>query len=89
MNREIYPKVKLIMREAIKEAKSFDDIKVRPEHIVLSMINDNDNECITILNKLKIDTADLHDKIRDYLRKNELNPRRVENGIRIISKISP
>jgi ATP-dependent Clp protease ATP-binding subunit ClpC len=75
MNREIYPKVKLIMREAMKEAKTFDDIKVRPEHIVLSMINDNDNESITILNKLKVDTNELHDKISDYLRKNDLNPR--------------
>jgi ATP-dependent Clp protease ATP-binding subunit ClpC len=75
MNREIYPKVKVIMREAMKEAKSFDDIKVRPEHIVLSILNDNDNECITILKKLKIDTSDLHDKIGEYLRKNDLNPR--------------
>ena len=38
MNREIYPKVKVIMNQSIKEAKNFDDSKVRPEHIVLSML---------------------------------------------------
>ena len=75
MNREIYPKVKLIINQAMKEAKSFDDNKVRAEHIVLSMINDNDNETIDILRKLKIDTTDLHDKISDYLRKSDLTPR--------------
>jgi ATP-dependent Clp protease ATP-binding subunit ClpC len=75
MNREIYPKVKLIMRKSIKEAESFDDNKVRPEHIILSMINDDDNECILILKRLKIDTSELHDKISDFLRKNDLTPR--------------
>ena len=40
MNREIYPKVKLIISQSMKEAKSFDDVKVRPEHIVMSMLVD-------------------------------------------------
>ena len=54
MNREIYPKVKVIMNQSIKEAKNFDDSKVRPEHIVLSMLSDDDNECTKVLKKLKI-----------------------------------
>ena len=80
MNREIYPKVKLIISESMKEAKSFDDTKVRPEHIVLSMLNDDDNECVKILRKLKVDTTELHDKISDYLRKNDLTPRVTQTG---------
>ena len=80
MNREIYPKVKLIINEAMKEAKSFDDTKVRPEHIVLAMINDNDNDCVTILRKLKIDTTDLAERLSDYLRKTDLTPRVASNG---------
>ena len=54
MNREIYPKVKVIMNQSIKEAKNFDDSKVRPEHIVLSMLSDDDNECTKVLKKLII-----------------------------------
>jgi hypothetical protein len=38
MNREIYPKVKIIINRAMDEAKSFDDTKIRPEHILLSII---------------------------------------------------
>jgi ATP-dependent Clp protease ATP-binding subunit ClpC len=80
MNREIYPKVKFIINQAIKEAKSFDDTKVRPEHIVISIINDNDNECVTIFKKLKVDTSDLIERLSDFLRKTDLTPRVTQNG---------
>lgn len=79
MNREIYPKVKIIINHAIKEAKSFDDVKVRPEHIILSTILDDDNECVKVLKTLKVDTSDLYDKISDHLRKSDLIPRITPN----------
>jgi ATP-dependent Clp protease ATP-binding subunit ClpC len=75
MNREVYPKVKIIMSHSVKEAKSFDDNKVRPEHIILSILVDNDNECTKILKTLKIDSIDLYDRIGDFLRQNDLTPR--------------
>ena len=75
MNREIYPKVKLIITQSMKEAKSFDDVKVRPEHIVMSILLDDDNECVKILKKLNVNTIDLYDKISEYLRLNDLTPR--------------
>ena len=75
MNREIYPKVKVIMNQSIKEAKNFDDSKVRPEHIVLSILSDDDNACTKVLQKLKIDTSELYDKLSDYVRKSDLTPR--------------
>ena len=75
MNREIYPKVKVIMNQSIKEAKNFDDSKVRPEHIILSMLSDDDNECVKVLKKIKIDTSELYDKLSDYVRKSDLTPR--------------
>ncbi len=75
MNREIYPKVKVIMNQSIKEAKNFDDSKVRPEHIILSILSDDDNECTRVLKKIKIDTSELYDKLSDYVRKSDLTPR--------------
>lgn len=75
MNREIYPKVKLIISQSMKEAKSFDDVKVRPEHIVLAMLVDNDNEGVKVLNKLKVDTTELYGRISEVLRKVDLTPR--------------
>ena len=75
MNREIYPKVKIIMSHSVKEAKSFDDVKVRPEHIILSILVDNDNECTKVLKTLGIDSIDLYDRIADFLRQSDLTPR--------------
>lgn len=75
MNREVFPKVKQIISEASKEAKAFDDINVKPEHILLSIINDNDNDFVFTLNKLNINPLELYDKISDFIRKNDLTPR--------------
>jgi len=75
MNREIYPKVKIIMSHSVKEAKSFDDVKVKPEHIILSILVDNDNECTKVLKKLGVDSIDLYDRIAEFLRQSDLTPR--------------
>ena len=82
MNREIYPKVKIIVNHAMKEAKSFDDVKVRPEHVVLSILLDDDNEAVKVLKKNDIDTTDLYDRITDYLRKDVSTPRLNNTSIR-------
>jgi ATP-dependent Clp protease ATP-binding subunit ClpC len=81
MNREIYPKVKIIINNAMDEAKSFDDVKVRPEHIMLSILIDDDNECTKVLKTMNIDTAELYDKLSDAVRKSDLTPR-VSNNVR-------
>ena len=73
--KDISPKVKLIMNQAMKEAISFDDLKLRPEHIMISIFNDNENECVRILNNMKVDIIDLHDKLSEYLRTSDLTPR--------------
>lgn len=75
MNRQIIPKVKLIIGQSMKEAKSFDDIKVRPEHIVLSILMDDNNECVKVLKLLQVDTAEFYDRITYILRKNDITPK--------------
>jgi ATP-dependent Clp protease ATP-binding subunit ClpC len=75
MNREIYPKVKIIINQAIKEAESFDDVKIRPEHLILSILLDEDNVSVNIFKTLKIDINNLQDLISDFLRKEDLTPR--------------
>ena len=81
MNREIYPKVKIIMNHSVKEAKSFDDIKVRPEHVILSILSDDDNECTKVLKSMKIETQELYDRISDYVRKNDLTPKAYNTSV--------
>jgi ATP-dependent Clp protease ATP-binding subunit ClpC len=82
MNREILPKVKIIINQAMKEAKSFDDTKIRPEHIVLSILSDNDNECTKVLKALNVDTAEQYDRLSDLIRKTDLTPRVSTNSVR-------
>ena len=82
MNREIYPKVKLIINQSMKEAKSFGDVEVKPEHVILSILVDDDNECTKIFKKLGVDTLDLYDKISDYLRRTDLTPRNINSNNR-------
>jgi ATP-dependent Clp protease ATP-binding subunit ClpC len=75
MNREVEPKVKIIITNASKEALNLDDNKLRPEHILLSMLNDNNNGCTTILKKLKIDVDELYDRIIDFIKRNDVLPK--------------
>jgi ATP-dependent Clp protease ATP-binding subunit ClpA len=75
MKREPYPKVKVIITQSMKEAKSFDDVNVKPEHIILSILIDDDNECTKILKKIKVDTNELYDRIIEYIKVNDVNPR--------------
>ena len=88
MSREIYPKVKLIIKNASKEAKSFDDIKIRPAHLVLSILIDNDNEGVKILKKLGVDTTDFYDTISDSVRKTELSVQIGNGSAKITLKLS-
>ena len=75
MNREIYPKVKMIINQSVKEAKSFDDVKIKPEHLILCILQDKDNEAVMILKKAGFDISTAHDLISDSLRKNVSTPR--------------
>lgn len=75
MKNEIQPKVKKIMLDAFAEAKAYDDVKLRPEHIMLSIINDDDNNGIDTLKILGVDLSELYDKISEYLKNNDLTPR--------------
>ena len=75
MNREVYPKVKIIINESMKEAKSFNDSKVRPEYLVLSILMDNDNECVKVLKALKVNTSELYDRLSDHLKRSDITPR--------------
>ena len=71
--REIVPKVKLIMNKAQDEAKIFDDKYVRPEHILLSILNNDSNRCYLILRGMNVDINDLYDKISEQLRHSQIN----------------
>lgn len=75
MNREIIPKVKKIIGQSMVIAKELDALDVKPEHLTLSILRDNNNECIDILTLMGINITTLHDLIYDITVKSDLTPR--------------
>ncbi len=75
MNNDVFPKVKVIMNQANVIAKGFDDIEIKAEHVLLSILQDEDNACTEVFTRLNVNREDLHDKISQFLRDNDLTPR--------------
>jgi ATP-dependent Clp protease ATP-binding subunit ClpC len=61
--KKVYPKVKKIINKSIEEAKSRGEGVVKIEHIVISLINDNNNEAVKYLKQLGVDLDKLHKMI--------------------------
>lgn len=75
MNREIIPKVKKIIGQSMVIAKELDALDIKPEHLTLSILRDNDNQCTDILTAMGININTLHDLIYDITVKSDLTPR--------------
>ena len=60
--REILPKVKVIMGQANEEAKNYGDKFIKPEHILLAIINDDKNVSTHILKEIGVDVGELYFK---------------------------
>ena len=65
--REILPKVKAIMNQANEEAKNYGDKFIKPAHILLAIINDDENKSTDILKEIGVDVGELYDNISQYL----------------------
>lgn len=75
MNREIIPKLKVIIGESVKGAREMSDVEVKPEHIISSIINDNNNACVEVFKTMGIDLIKLSDVMYFELTNNNLTPR--------------
>ncbi len=58
--KKVYPKVKKIINKSLEEAKNRGCEKVKLEHLIISMLNDDNNEGTKYLKKLNIDLDKLH-----------------------------
>jgi ATP-dependent Clp protease ATP-binding subunit ClpC len=63
MMKKVLPKVKKIITMSIKQAKMYGDNEIRVEHVVISLINDYNNNAIKILSGVGVDVDNLHKKI--------------------------
>lgn len=66
MDANVSTEVKKIIQDALREAKRFNYNKLKPEHILLSIINGN-NLGITTLISFGVDIESLYDKLNESL----------------------
>tara|TARA_R110001592_G_scaffold96107_1_gene276237 strand:+ start:1547 stop:4252 length:2706 start_codon:yes stop_codon:yes gene_type:complete len=71
--REIVKKVKTIMKLAQEEGKNNVDRELRPEHIMLAILNENTNKSNKVLKYMGLDTSLLYDAVSEHLRHVSLN----------------
>ena len=69
--KKIAPKVKRILNMSLKQAKLYDDLEVKIEHIMIALINDYNNNAIKTLEDMGINVDVLHKKIEKFLFKNK------------------
>ena len=70
--KKVLPKVKKIITMSIKQAKMYGDNEIRVEHVVISLINDYNNNAIKILSGVGVDVDNLHKKIELSLLKKKI-----------------
>ena len=58
--KKVYPKVKKIINKSLEEAKNRGCEEVKLGHLIISMLNDDNNEGTKYLKKLNIDLDKLH-----------------------------
>lgn len=61
--KKVYPKVKKIINKSIEEAKSRGEGFVKIEHIVITLLNDKNNEAVKYLKNLNVDLDKLYKMI--------------------------
>ncbi|MGV3024787.1 ATP-dependent Clp protease ATP-binding subunit [Clostridium thermobutyricum] len=61
------PRTKVLFDEAFKEAKKLSHKKINPEHLLLSILNENDGVAYTMLTFTKINLDKLKNDIKDFL----------------------
>jgi len=80
-------KVKVILKGSFKESLRLGDLEINPEHIILALLNDYENNVIEILLSMYFDIEDLSSKLESYLRLKVKNPK-IEKKILTLSKSS-
>lgn len=84
MKKKVNTKLSEIINNSLLVAKEFNDVELKPEHIMLSLLNDKDNPSIEIFNRMGIDLDKLYDSIYEEIRQSDLTPR-----VKSKSKVRP
>ena len=74
-NRELFPIAKQIIDNAADEAKNFGDNKIRPAHLVLAILYNDENQAVIAIRNLKLNNLVIYDEVVDFVSTTDLQPR--------------
>ncbi len=66
--KPINEKIRIILKEAYKESDRLGCVEILPDHVLMAILNDSENEVIEILDLMGIDCEELNSKIEAFLR---------------------
>lgn len=72
--KEISQEVKTVIRNSYDIAKVYNDYEVKPEHMMISILDGKANTCVMLFERIGIDIEDLYYKLDSSLRK-DMNPK--------------
>ncbi|HZV72054.1 MAG TPA: ATP-dependent Clp protease ATP-binding subunit [Saprospiraceae bacterium] len=80
MNRKFSPKVKKIITLSKEEAKRLGHDYIGTEHLLLGMLQDNDNLAVRVLDAMDVDFSELKFKIEDTIAEGRMEQTPVSAG---------
>jgi len=86
--KKMMPKLKVVIRQSFKESIRLGDNKIKPEHLILAVLNQEKNDVFDVLKEMGSDVTDLSEKLEGYLRFKIKNPNIVEVKIIPLSESS-
>ena len=72
--KSLNKKVRLVLKNSFRESNRLGGHKIEPEHLLLAILDDGDNEAIEVLLNMGSDIEDLLAKIEGYIRLKIRNP---------------
>lgn len=67
MSKKMIPKVRSVFKQAFKESSRLGDVKIRPEHILLALLTDDNNSVVKVLDEMGTDIEDLLAVLEGYI----------------------
>ncbi len=72
--KKVVPKVRLILKNSFKESLRLGANKIQPDHILLAILDDNDNDAVDVLTSMGTDLEDVSSRVEGYIRRKTKNP---------------